>query len=352
MSPLDYSATQLLATAEPEVLFTTPDITVVHKEFLKLAAKWHPDICKDPKASDVLAHLNVLKQRAEEKLAKGFWQAPNLLTLKLNDGKHKPNLQVKYKKHHSFELGDFYICDNSVVYLLKTGSDDLVRGFLKSIENFKFASDRMKDEISRYLPQLGSIHHSIAALEATDGRKILVVKKNPDQILLRDLLTVGSLDPRHVAWIISSLLNLACYLEYNQQTLNDISLDTVYIAPEHHSVALLGGWWYSVARGERLVAVPKRTLNLLPPKVLTTKKASRRTDLELIRAIFRELVGDKIGIGTLAGIPESMVEWGRFPSSGSAKDDYKYWMEVLKKAFGKRTFTKLNVTAEQIYKEL
>lgn len=349
MAPMDLSASQLLSLSEPERIFTTPDAKIIHKEFLHLAAKWHPDVCKDPKADDVLAHLTVLRKRADEKVEMGFWQAPGLLTLKMKTGKP---LLVKYKKHHTFELGDFYVCNTSVVYLLKAGNSEFVDFFMRAMSQYKFASDRMKEEISRYLPIIGN--KTLRALETIDGREVLVIKKNADQILLRDLVDhFGTLDPRHSTWIVSCLLNLACYLEYNNQTLNDFSLDTIYVSPEHHSVSLLGGWWYSVPRGSRLTAVPRRTLNILPPKVLSTKLASRRTDLELIRLVARELFGDKTGFGSIPGVSDIILNWMRFPSSGSAKKDYSYWTDVvLKKAFGgKRTFTKLEVTSEQIYKE-
>jgi hypothetical protein len=66
MSPLDMTASELLAipVSMPERIFQEP--TYKHgemnfdKQFLKFVTKWHPDICKDTKAQDVMIHLNLL----------------------------------------------------------------------------------------------------------------------------------------------------------------------------------------------------------------------------------------------------------------------------------------------------
>jgi len=357
MVALELTASEILAKKDPEQIFTVPDKDRVHTEHLKLTHKWHPDVCRAPEADAVLCHLNILRDRAMEHIDRGVWDTPGLLTLKIanwgaNTNPHKTYLKVNYHKRHSFELGDFYIGANCVVYLLKSGSEDLITNYIRSMGSFTYASDRMKEEMIKYLPQPSDVHHGATFIEISDGRKVLIIKTNPDQILLRDVVNYGKLDPKHTAWIISRLLNIACYLEYNKQTLNDISLDTVYISPAFHSVALLGGWWYSVPRDGRMTAIPRRTLNMLSPQVLATKKASLRTDLELIRKLARELLGDTTGSGPVASIPDALLQWARYPSSGSSKEDYAYWQDVvLPKAFGKRSFTPLNVTVEQIYRE-
>ena len=348
MTTLDLTATELLAKTSPAQLFSLPDPTRIHREYQKLVIKWHPDTSSEPLASEVLTHINMLHDQAAKLIDAGIWDCPGTLTLKLMPTKSstKSFLTVNYKKKHSFELGEFFVGDNAVTYVIKPGCDDLVTNFINSVTAFTFPSDRMKEEMVRFLPAFGSIHTEhppITSLVTLDGHKVIVVKKNPDQILLRDAVNkLGSLEPKHSAWVISRLLNIACYLEYNNQTLNDISLDTLYISPEFHTVTVLGGWWYSVPRGSNISVIPRRTLNLLPPKVLATKKASRRTDLELIRQVARDLQVD--------ATPEVLKQWAKFPSSGSPKKDFAYWSDVaLVEAFGPRKFIILDLKAAQVY---
>jgi hypothetical protein len=359
MSPLDLSAEDLLAIpdTQPERLFKVPKHDAVHKEFQRLAAKWHPDVCTDPKAMDVITHLGILRQKAIDKLEAGIWEGPSRVLFQMKPPLYpsgtKPLLDIHYKQRHKFELGEYYVCEHAVVYVINSVNKDLVDNFINQMKSFRYASDLMKQEFECYMPQFLSPETS-EPRELLDGRWIFVIKKAPDQILLRDLKEyLGVVDPKHVAWIISCLLNLACFLEFNQITLNDISLDTVYVNPELHTASLLGGWFYATKRGVKLTAVPKRTLNLLPLSALASKKSSNKTDLELIRVTARELLGDSTGTGPITGIPPALLEWTRFPTSGSAKKDYKNWYDkVLPESFGKRHFTKLDVTAEQLYKEL
>lgn len=221
MSPFDLTASEILKIpiAEPERLFSSADPDRIQVEFKKLAAKWHEDVCSDPKAPEIMVHINILYQEANLKIEKGVWEVPGLLTLKMKKmAPGKSVLQVKYQKHHKFELGDFYICPHSTVYVVGSNVKDLLEAFAKAIKAFKYASDKMKEEMSHYLPKLAPIMSH--PLETLDGRVVLVVEKNPDQILLRDLMDHlgGNLDPKHTAWIISNLLHQACYLEYNNQT--------------------------------------------------------------------------------------------------------------------------------------
>lgn len=360
MIALAMTATELLTKRDPESIFSEPNPDTIHAEYHKLAQKWHPDVCKDPKADEVLRHINELRDLAAEHLDKGIWNVSGLLTLNIKhwgdknaSGTGKNKLQIHYIKKHTFELGDFYICERSIVYVLNSGNEDLIENFIQNVNGFTYTTEKMKEEMSKYLPHLGSIMKANKPLETQDGHKILVINKTPDQVLLRDLLDyMPNLDPKHMAWIVSRLLNIACYLEHKALTYNDFSLDTIYLSPKYHTASILGGWWYATPSGSRLVAVPKRTLGLLPPSVISSKKASRRTDLELIRATAREMFKDLTGFGSLKPIPDPMVEWARFPSAGSAKVDYAFWMsKVLPAAFGKRSFTPLNVDIEQIYKE-
>src|SRR5262249_17943265 len=146
----------------------------------------------------------------------------------------------------------------------------------------------------------------------------------------------------------SSLLNLACYLDYAGLTHNAIGLDSVFVAPEAHRVALLGGWWYAAGRDERLRALPAHAAALAPPDMLSARRADIRLDLALIRGLRRTLLGDEMRLARGGIAPRAMVDWLRGAASDAALRDYELWGSVLEASFGARRFVKLGVTASDI----
>ena len=162
----------------------------------------------------------------------------------------------------------------------------------------------MKDEIKRFLPE---IHSELV----TADRFVMVIKKTPDMLLLRDVITHfgGKLDPKHVAWVVSRIYNLTCYLKYAGIVHSGISLDSYFISPEFHSGALLGDWWYATETGKKLTALPGITASFCPNDVLKAKLADEKIDLEMTRVVGRELLGDIIGSKLLMdkAIPKALI---------------------------------------------
>lgn len=334
---MDAARILAIPMTDPESLFSAP--AAVKDEYRALVKKWHPDAGGNAVVFDRIAKLYDL---AAEKIARGEWHKPGVLDLSTATKAYT----VRYQKRHVTETGETYIAKTIVAHALKTDFSDLVHNAEKIIGGFKFASAGMKTEVSRYLPS------PRASFEASD-RRFMVMQKTEDLILLRDLLAHvgGKLDPKHVAWVVSSLLNLACYFEYAGITHNAIGLDTYYISPEHHSGALLGGWWYAARTGARMTALPARTTRLAPVDVVTKKIADHRTDLALIRATALELLGNPSWLDLEKQVPKALSKWLRYASSGSAVDDYRDWMRVLKESFGPRRFTELKIKASDIYRK-
>lgn len=329
------NANEVLAIKFPERLFTGHPVTA-RKEYLDLSKKWHPDLCKDKRATEVFAHIAKLYQEAEEKLAHGAWGFSTLTVL----AKSKLSHSIKYHTAHAFELGEFYIGDDLVTYVINKEHEELwINGDSRINSKFTFASEKMAKEMERYLPK------PAGSMRLKDGRFVTQVFKPAGLILLRDVLTHyhGHVDPKHVAWIQSRLQNLACYLHYAKLCHNEISPDTVFIDPADHSIALLGGWWYYKPAGKPLKYVSKRTHGFLPWKVRMQKRASRSTDLELVKATGRELFGK----GGKA--PAAMADYLKTVATKNAFDEYKDWSEVLLKSFGKRRFTIMDLKPEQVY---
>lgn len=343
MEVQNFSAEQILGSKFPGDLFSK-DTIKIKEELRRLLKLWHPDVNHDPISAEVFNHIYELYHLGISQLESGKWETPGLLEI----GTNSNQFRVKYKKHFEFELGDCYIGDYIITYLIDKSYEDLFNNGRLTVNNFKYSSDRMKVEVMRYLPK------PIRCFEI-ENKLGWVFEKTPDILSLRDVLNCygGKLDPRHVAWIMSTLHNITCYLEYAGLSHNDISLDTYFISPKYHSGALLGGWWYATREGERLIAVPNRTYQFMSTETKASKIAFTKTDLELIRAIGRELLGDSTGIrlNQIEGIPKPLISWLQLPSpTYSAIKDYSLWQKVLTDSFGPRKFVKMELTSNELYK--
>lgn len=337
------TAAQLLAIPldQPERLFS-PNLDSAHREYRKLASMWHPRVLGDD--GSVSTHVNALYDLAVKRLNDGTWQTPGEVTWTATDGR---KWKLRFRKKKVFELGTMYIGDEHVAYELTRDNDDLYDAAKARMRSFKYANDKMRSEVERYLPKIRD------EIETADVR-VMVIKKTPDLFTLADVVEQqgGRLDSKHVAWVISSLLNLSCYLKYAGIVHNDISPDTYFVSPEHHSGALLGGWWYSRKDGERLVALPARTMQDIDPDVLRSKTASHAVDSELVKLTGREALGSPLGSVLLKekAAPPAILSWLNMIGTNNVFDEYKQWYEkVLKSSFGKRKFVELKVSADDIY---
>lgn len=342
------SAAALLAIPEdrPERLFKG-GVDEVKQAYRLLAMKWHPDRNRDPGAAAVFQHIGRMVEQAQERIARGDWPCRGVLRLAALDRKA---YEINYLRRHRFELGSMVVAGTVVAFEVDRAHADLVRNAERAIKNLGYADARMRAQIAPHLPAF-----PFAGAFQTADAYVLVLRKTPDLLLLRDVLDHfdGRLDPRHVAWIVSSLLNLCCYFQHAGITHNALSPDTCFISPLEHSVAVLGGWWYAAASGERMVAAPAQTLEWAPHDLLATRRADIRTDLELVRAIGRELLGDITGtrLERESAARHAMIDWLRLPASDHAIEEYRTWREqVLHDSFGARRFAELPLTQSDIYR--
>ena len=335
---LSLTSAAILAIPEtaPERLFSAPGR--VEAEFRALVRRWHPDNFATSRLPDfstaVLPHVNGLHAAARRRIADGTWRMPGSIALELKDGRTR---RIDFVRQDEFELGQVFVGRDAVTYALDGGFADLMPAALRAIKGLRFADTAMRREIAPRLPMLRE------AADTVSGA-LLSIERPADAIRLGDLLAYygGRLDARHVAWIVSEMLNLACYLDWAGLVHNDISPETVFVSPARHAIMLLGGWWYAAAEGAPMHAAPARTVACAPASVTLTKRATHRTDLELVRATARTLLGD-----APASVP--MRDWLRFAASGRALDDYRDWQAVLADSFGRRRFTPMTLTATDIY---
>jgi hypothetical protein len=129
-------------------------------------------------------------------------------------------------------------------------------------------------------------------------------------------------------------------------------LDTFFISPKFHGGALLGGWWYSVPEDMKLIGVPAKVFGIMPPSSTYFERANLRLDLDLVRMIGRQLLGDEAGnkLANMKDVPAGITNWLKCSSSGKAINDYELWKKILDEGFGPPKFIKMNLTVEDLYK--
>lgn len=289
-------------------------------------------------------HIARLYAAAEREIAAGRWRAACGATLlHSTDGRE---YRMQHVARRSHELGELLIGRQTVAWLIEPAAADLYQAGLATLRNLSFGSTGMREQLSGCLP-------GIQAALKTQQHEVLVSTKGADMVLLADLMAHlgGRLPPGHTAWVLSCLYNIACYLQWAGLTHNAIGPETVFVSPSRHACALLGGWWYAVPEGGRLVALPKRSADALPPYIVASRRTSARADLELIRATGRELLGDASGVRLLRDpqVPPALAQWLQHPCSGSAVNDYRQWRQTLRRAFGEPRFRRLEVSVDEIY---
>lgn len=329
---------------EPEKLFSVGNTDQVKKEYRELAKIWHTDHNHDPQATNVMQRLSALYAKANEKIKEGKWEIPNVFTFQTVAGK---KYKINYIAKRKFDLGDMYIADASVAFVLDKSERTLFNNAKDIISTLKYPDAKMRSKLESILPQ-------VKADFETSEKLIMVLKKEPDEILLSDVVAhdKGKIEPTHAAWMISRFHNFSCYLDWAGLTHNGLATDTCFISPQDHSVNFLGGWWYAAKTGAKLKALPAKTVAIVPPKLFDKPIANPEVDLSLIRAVGREILGDATGMSLIGNksVPKDMTAWVNGVSSGNAQDDFRIWSKtILAKSFGVRRFVEMKLSPNDIY---
>lgn len=346
-SVTEFTAEEILAIPKnrPDKLFNAATLSEESKKFFSI---WHPDRSKHDDATKVFQKIKELKELGLEQLGLGEWQGPNELVFK---DSNKKVFKFKYRIMHNFELGKMYIAKTKVLYFIKPEFDILFNNALRQLtSSLKFTTPDFKDAFKIYFPNI------VFSGKNEVGELVLVVDKSTEMLLLKDLLNFmpdNKLPVKHVAWVISSLLNSLCYLNYIGLNHNAISSNSMFINPSKHSIHWLGGWWYTTAINDRLLALPQEIISILPSKLMSDKESKVVHNLTAIRALGLECLGDKTKVGSVflknPEIPAPILTWLRSSPPTSSVEDYELWGEALTSAWGKRKFIDLNIDINQIY---
>ncbi len=322
---LESAAILRIPPTRPDLLFGKLDLESTYRALVR---KWHPDRNKTPGALEVLTHINVLRQSINIFRANG--EIPGTVLVK---GLRK-SLRFHYKFEKSTDSGHFYTSRKNFVYKFEAKDSDLVKRAMSVIQNFSFP-DHMKSYATKVAPE----YKTTSVIHGPDN-SYLMMPRPGSFIRLSDLPT--PLDPRHVAWIISRALNLACWLEFANTRHYGITVDNFFVEPESHVGALFGGWEYSSHGKDVPLAAANSTMSLLP-NIRTLEPGFIHSSQ--IKAMGRRLLGVKsmIELRHRKDVPQSMKTWFCTPGAKNAIQEYRDWHDCLEKSFGKRKFVELKV---------
>lgn len=336
------SAPEILALGPAEAEKALPgDDEAVRARYRSLAKHWHPDVNPDPQASSVLSHLTFLR----DALLKRRPMASPTDEARIYETIEGVKIRFRYLRRRAGEAGDILIGSRSIAYELPADFSDVAANEREMIAGLRFADDGMKAHMQHFLPR---IEKSIV----TADRVVTILARPADCVLLSDLIAFygGRIPPEHVAWIVSRLQNIACYLEWLKVSHGAISPSNVLVCPEKHTVVLVGGWGFATKFGAQPLAVPERTLSRVPALGLAGVTASGSTDLHLIRSTAQEALGpSKGGLLMDKTIPEPVARWLLLPPRGNAVSDYESWGRCLTEAWGERRFVKMEADPRKIY---
>ena len=326
----DIAAEEILGIGAPDAFLLFPDGCDVAKRYRQIAKIWHPDLNSHPLASDVMSHVAAIR----DALVSGTRPcSPKERTYMSKTG---PAVRFRYLKSRTSDTGDVLVGRRSIAYELSGEFPDVADAEVSAIGNLRFADAAMRAQMENFLPR-------VEKLLRADDLFVTILARNEDCVLLSDLVDHlgGRLPARHVAWIVSGLLNICCYLDWMKISHGAISPNTVLVCPERHSVVLVGGWGFSTAYGKRPVAVTERTLSKVPRLAVEGAVADGATDLKLVRALARDAIGSTAGLMKDEDVPTALAQWLLLPPRKDAPSDYESWGKCLTDAWGPRRFVRL-----------
>lgn len=298
------------------------------RRFRALAARWHPDHRDTPEAAQVFAHLLVLRDAAA-RIDRPLEQRLVATT----DGRR---FRLGWRARRPSDGGEMLLGDRTVAHCIPAELDDAAARADALL--LPFADAAMEAAITRQLPR------RLATLRTADGM-IFVERKLADEVLLRDLMRLGPVEPRQAAWIATRLVNLTCWLQWAGLSHGAIGPDSLLVSPAEHSLALTGPFLCAGAFGVAPTLLPERTLAAAPRYAAPGALLDDRLDPELARLTVRELLGDPAGTRLLAdpGFPAPFAQWLLMPTADGARTDFPAWERAREASFGARRFTPWDV---------
>lgn len=335
--------TDILKITDPIQLFegTEQDIKSI---YYNLSQQWHPDKNKDSN-SDVFIHITKLYKNAIQLVQNSYTKtlSKNIIEFKCKTGKI---IKIKYLKIHRKQYYQMIIANNHVIYIFDENFKSLYDNFILSVKRLHNGA-KLKDKFDKFFPTIDS------TFETVNNKYGITLLNSNKLIPLNDILTFynNKVPIKHVAWITNSLYNIVCYFKFHNICHNGILSENYFISCQDHYGILMGGWEHSLGLSSSLKTTDKNIYKVLPNSIKNNKISSSIIDLESIKALTRELLGDRYGSKLNQSYPEysQIMSFLKLPSNSDPVIDYQNWEYILSKSFGPRKFIQMNCDFNTVY---
>lgn len=314
----------------------------VKAKYKELVKEWHPDTNSSPEASNVFAKITGLYNHALELLSNGQWEKTNYILISKDNSK---KIALNYDTYFDFELGTCYVTKTKVVYVLGSDKEKYYNNAIQRIEGLQYKDKKMEEDLSRFFPKI------YQTFKTNNGEYVIVLDKTEDVFPLKNVFEYFNqkIDDKHVAWIISRLCNLTCYLKFSGLVHNGININNCFVSPKYHSILLLGGWWYTTKENGNMVGTTKDIFSIMSVSAKGSKKSSSLTDLESVKLLGRQLLGEtncrKLSLDS--SIPKPFVNFLIGGSGNNSYEEFTKWDKALTNSYGKRKF--INMEIKNLY---
>jgi hypothetical protein len=284
---------KILLSKKAEDLFSR---TNFRKEYLQLVKLLHPDLCSHPKANEAVSRLNLFREELEE------WG-------RMED-----------------DAGSISILNDNTIGI--KGDSVLLRRSLENYRKLMSLKDEASNHFKRYLP----VH-----MELKDDS--LIISANERIVPLTRL----TLDQRHVAWLLSRMLELTAWLHQAGYCHAGINPESIFVVPKTHGIICVS--FYHLAKMKQpLASISGRYLDWYPPLIFKEKKAISYLDLALAQRTAIYVLGDRSGNGIKLKrtCNERLIDFLIAPHH-EAYSTYDEYRKLVRTIFGKPKFHHLNI---------
>lgn len=319
------------------------DAGAIKRAFKALAAQWHPDTCHDPQAGAVFAHVVALRDAALCAPKPSATRPRRVFDL---EGGRR--VAMAPLSGWTTDAGETLVGRKAVTFVFAPGCADLAGRAGAQWAGLRFADAKMKAAFQPLAP----IKTTALDARLQDGGVVCTVARPAGFVGLLDLLRHlgGAMEPVHVAWLGSGLYNLCAWFQWMGLAHAGLALETVFVNPETHGVAVLGGWEFATRLGDRPAALPGSTLAAIPRLEAQGEVVDAGTDLVLVREVLRAALGDPFRLKPkVQGLPDSVASAIAGLPKASAPAEYGAWIAALEEGWGPRRFRVLDVRETDVY---
>lgn len=310
------TAATILSATEPEQVFGTFDSPRPHWSddlemiFRALARVWHPDRAKDPSAAKtVMQSLLELRSQAAQKIAAGTYGAVQSITIKAKN---------TYTNVAPLCAGDF--CDLYTACYLPAGKPakralikiareprdaDLLRAEFSALKHFHDQFDRNADHFKKYLPRpLESTMVSVGP----SARPANILSLTLESYTLAEIMEVhrNGIHPADMAWMWRRMLEILSWVHGQDYVHGAIVPTHILLNTSIHGGRLID-WCCSVKAGGTIKAILPAYESSYPPEVLAKQPATAATDLYMLAACMKSLLGKQDVPRRISGVLDACL---------------------------------------------